>query len=332
MHRRRFLLASSLALGGLALTPRLAAQPRRDTLRLSGPWASVSFALVWMASRPGFEQLAKRIEFVPWRDPDELRLIALEGRADFIALPSNVAANLYNRGVALSLQCISAWGLLYLVSRLPRIDRLSDLGESELGVPFRGDMPEILLNQLAAAQGVDLRKDLRLRYLASPLDAIQLLLSRRIDHALLSEPAVSMVLSRSRSGLLSLVAPALYRALDLQEAWSRAGLGPARLPQAGIAALGPAAADRGLSAEFAAAHARALAECMAAPEECGALIAERSGRLDAEAVAESLAHSRLDAVPAAAARAELEPFLGRLLADQPGVVGGRLPDDGFYAH
>lgn len=331
MDRRRFLMASSTALGGLMLTPHLRAAGRRPLLRLAGPWASVSYPLAWMSARPGFAALAERIEFVAWRSPDELRLIALEGRADFVALPSNVAANLYNRGVTLRLQCISAWGLLYLVSRQPRIARLSELGEAELGLPFRGDMPEIVLSQLAQAQGLDPRRDLRLSYLASPLDAVQMLLTRRLDHALLSEPVASMALARSRSGALSLIAPELHRALDLQQAWADAGLGPARLPQAGIAALGAAAGDSALCAAFAEAHARALDECLAAPEDCGALIAELSKRLDAAAVAESLPHSRLQAMPAAEARPELEAFFHRLLAQQPGLLGGRLPDARFYA-
>lgn len=331
MDRRRFLMASSTALGGLMLTPHLRAAGRRPLLRLAGPWASVSYPLAWMSARPGFAALAERIEFVAWRSPDELRLIALEGRADFVALPSNVAANLYNRGVTLRLQCISAWGLLYLVSRQPRITRLSELGEAELGLPFRGDMPEIVLSQLAQAQGLDPRRDLRLSYLASPLDAVQMLLTRRLDHALLSEPVASMALARSRSGALSLIAPELHRALDLQQAWADAGLGPARLPQAGIAALGAAAEDSALCAAFAEAHSRALGECLAAPEDCGALIAELSNRLDASAVAESLAHSRLQVVSAAEARPELEAFFSRLLAQEPGLLGGRLPDARFYA-
>jgi NitT/TauT family transport system substrate-binding protein len=330
MDRRRFLKATTLAIGTLALPIPARASGER-VLRLAGPWASVSYPLLWMASRPGFSGLAARIEFLPWRDPDELRLIAIEGRADFIALPSNVAANLHNRGVALQLQSISAWGLLYLVSHQARIDRLAGLGKAELGLPFRGDMPEIVLERIASAEGLDLRRDLRLRYLATPLDAIQLLLTRRIDHALLSEPAASMALARSRTASTSSIAPPLHRALDLQQAWADAGLGPARLPQAGVAALGASRHDEGLRAAFAEAHARALAECFADPAACGALVAERSGRLDPAAVADSLAHSRLSIVPARLARQELEAFLRHLLARRPGLVGGRLPADDFYA-
>ena len=48
-----------------------------------------------------------------------------------------------------------------------------------------------------------------------------------------------------------------------------------------------------------------------------------------EAVADSLAHSRLEAVPAQAARDELQFFFDRLMAKDPALIGGRLPDDGF---
>lgn len=329
MDRRRFLVAAGTAFAAGLMPiarPRAAGTP----IRVAGPWASVSFPLAWMASRPGFDIAGAPVEFVPWRDPDELRLIAIEGRADFLALPANVAANLHNRGVALQLRCISAWGLLYLVSADPGLHRIEQLRGLEVGLPFRGDMPEIVLGQLVRARGMTLRDDLQPHYLASPLDAVQMLLTRRLDHALLSEPAVSMALRRSRAGMLSVLAPELHRAIDLQQAWADAGLGPARLPQAGIAALGAAADDAGLCAAFDEAHERALAACLADPEACGALVAERSGRLDAAAVADSLTHSRLGIEGATAARPALEAFFARLLADQPGLVGGRLPSDAFY--
>ena len=40
--------------------------------------------------------------------------------------------------------------------------------------------------------------------------------------------------------------------------------------------------------------------------------------------------SQLDTVPAAAARSELEFFLGQLMARNPALVGGKLPASAFY--
>ena len=67
-------------------------------LTLAGPSAAVSNALIHMVDSGALADLAEVVEFVPWRDPDQLRVMALDGRADVLAMPTNVAANLYNRG------------------------------------------------------------------------------------------------------------------------------------------------------------------------------------------------------------------------------------------
>ena len=52
--------------------------------------------------------------------------------------------------------------------------------------------------------------------------------------------------------------------------------------------------------------------------------------LTPEAVADAIAVSQLDTVPAAAARPELEFFFGQLMARNPALVGGKLPASAFY--
>ena len=207
-------------------------------LTLAGPSAAVSNALIHMVDSGALADLAEVVEFVPWRDPDQLRVMALDGRADVLAMPTNVAANLYNRGAKLQLINVSTWGVLWLVSRDPALKSLADLRGKELAMPFRGDMPDIVLQLLAEGQGMDVRKDLNLRYVASPVDAMQLLVMRRVDHALLAEPAASMALRKTGSFPLSVIAPELHRSVDLQKEWGRVFARAARIPQAGIAVMG----------------------------------------------------------------------------------------------
>ena len=40
--------------------------------------------------------------------------------------------------------------------------------------------------------------------------------------------------------------------------------------------------------------------------------------------------SQLEVVPSRDARAELEHLFAKLVAKNPALVGGKLPDDGFY--
>jgi len=332
LRRRDFIAAASAAAGAAAVLPALAATPpaRRALLRLAGPWSTVSLPLIGLAERGGLEAIADRVEFVGWRNPDELRLIALEGRADVLAVPVNVGANLYNRGVPLRLLNVSAWGMLWLVSRQPGPKTLADFRGEEIAMPFRGDMPDIVFGLLARAQQLNVRRDFRLRYVASPLDAMQLLVARRVDHALLAEPAVSMALRKTRSFPTSIIAPELHRAVDLQQEWGRVLQRAPRIPQAGIVLLGPLREDAQASALIAQAYANALAQCSAQPLACGEAMARRNERLSAEAVADAVAASPLDAVSARAARGELEHLFQALVAENPALVGGRMPDAGFY--
>ncbi len=326
--RRRLLLLLTATLLGSASLPATA--ERLPRLVLSGPAASVSVPLIHMVETGALNDVADSIEFQPWKDPDQLRVMVLGKKADFVAMPTNVAANLHARGVGLRLLNVSTWGVLWIVSRDANARSLADFKGKEIAMPFRADMPDIVFSLLAEKQGLDPRKDFALRYVASPLDAMQLLVTRRVDHALLAEPAVSMALRKTRSFPVSLVAPELHRSVDLQQEWGRLLKREARMPQAGVAAVGRAATDDALQKRVATAYAASLAWCNRNALKCGEMVARRIDLLSPEAVADGITAGQMRAVSAAAARPELEFFLGQLHARNPALVGGKLPDDSFY--
>jgi NitT/TauT family transport system substrate-binding protein len=299
-------------------------------LTLSGPFAAVSYPLIHMVESGALKDVAETVEFVSWKNPDQLRVQAIDGKTDFIAMPTNVAANLYNRGVKLQLVNVSTWGVLWMVSRDKSLKTLADFQGKEVLMPFRADMPDIVFQTLAEKAGLDPKKNFRLRYVGSPLDAMQLLITRRADHALLSEPAVSMALRKTKSFPVSLVAPDLYRSVDLQQEWGRLMQREARIPQAGIAAMGQALANPALVERFQRAYAASLKWCEDKPDECGAMVAKRIDMLTPEAVADSVRADRTAFVTAANARPELEFFYTQLHARQPQLIGGKLPGDAFY--
>ena len=299
-------------------------------LVLAGPPGAVSFPLVHMAETGALADIARTVEFRPWRDPDQLRVLALQGGADVLAVPTNVAANLYNRGAGIELVNVSTWGILWLVSRDAGLATLADLKGRQIAMPFRADMPDLLFGLLSEAQGLDPQRDFELRYVASPMDALQLLLARRVDHALLAEPMVSMALLRTKHFPASVVAPDLHRSVDLQAEWGRVLDRPARVPQAGIAVVGALRERPDLVARVGVAYRDSLAWCKAHAAACGRMVAARIEMLDADAVAAALQASPLEAVPVAQAREELEFFFDALRRRNPASIGGRMPDEAFY--
>ncbi|MER1968965.1 MqnA/MqnD/SBP family protein [Castellaniella sp. GW247-6E4] len=329
--RRRALLGLLPALALASAPPTRALAGGRSRLILSGPPATVSFPLIHMMESGALEPLARQIEFRLWTNPDQLRALALEGAVDIMAVPSNVGANLHNRGVPLTLLNVSVWGVLWMISRSPDMRTLADFRGMEIALPFRADMPDILFSLLAKHQGLDPKHDFQIRYVATPMDAMQLLLMRRVDHALLAEPAVSVALRKTHSFPLSAVAPDLYRSVSLTQEWGRVLSRPARIPQAGIAALGAAREDRALIDAVREAYARSQTWCEANPRECGERVSRHIEMVTPEAVADAMQASVRHLTSAREARPELEFFFEQLLADQPGLIGGKLPDAAFYA-
>ena len=315
----------------LAAAPALGVAAPLPQITLAGPPAIVSAPLIHMAETNALQGLAQRTVFTSWRDPDQLRMMAMGGKADVLAMPSNVAANLYNRGAGVALLNISTWGSQWIVTRDAGRKTLAAFKGEEIAVPFRGDMPDIVLQLLLTKQGLDPLRDFRIRYVPTPMEAMQLLITRRVSHALLSEPAVSLALRKTQSFPVGLIAPELHRGADMQQEWGRLYQRPARLPQAGIAAVGALRAQPEALAAVTRAYAQSLAWCRDNAMECGRMMARYIDLLTPEAVADAIAVSQMDAVPLPQAREELEFFFGQLMARNPGLLGGKLPAAAFYA-
>ena len=329
-RQTRVWFVAALAALLMAVAPSTLRAERLAKLVLAGPPAAVSVPLIHMIDSGALNDVAAQVDFVLWKDPDQMRVLALGGKADFMAMPSNVAANLYNRGVGLRLLDISTWGALWILSRDPTLKTLADFRGKEIAVPFRADMPDIVFGLLAEKAGLDPKKDFRIRYVATPFDAMQLLITRRVDHALLAEPAVSMALRKTKSFPISVIAPDLYRSVDLQKEWGRLFQRAPSIPQAGIVALGHAASDGALQAKVMAAYAHSLGYCQKNALTCGQMVAKRIDLLTPEAVADSIAASQMRDVAASAARGELEFFFQQLQGRAPALIGGKLPDAAFF--
>jgi len=301
-----------------------------DKLILSGPMSSVSHPLIHMIETGALNDVAEKVEFKLWKSPDELRAYTLRGGADFIAVPTNVAANLYNKEVELKLLNVSVWGILGLLTRDKDKKSLKDFVGCEIAMPFRADMPDIIFEEIVKKQGLDPKKDFKLRYLSSPIDAMQMLILRRVDHALLAEPATSIALRKTGSFPLKLVAPDLYRSDMLEKEWGEVFKVESKIPEAGMAVIGDMIKNEHIVKRFNEEYAKSMAWYKANPKEAGEMMAKAIPMLDAEGVADSIAFTKLDVVPAKEAKKDLEFFYDVLKSNNPKTIGGKLPNEGFY--
>ena len=312
------------------ITVNVQAFEKLEKIVLSGPVASVSHPLIHMVESGALDDISKKVEFRLWKNPDELRALTIQGGADFIAVPSNVAANLYNKGVDIKLLNISVWGILGMITRDKNLKTLADFKGKTIAMPFRADMPDIVFEEIAKAQGLNPKKDFKLQYMSSPFDAMQMLIMRRVDHALLAEPAISIALKKTGSFPLKLIAPDLYRSTDLQKEWGETFKVETKIPQAGMAVIGDMIKNKHVIARFNEEYNKSLQWYKNNPTKAGELVVKTIPMLDAEGVTNSIKHVQLNTVKALDAKKDLEFFYKMLEQNNPKTIGGKLPNDGFY--
>lgn len=315
-------MAALLALAGCGPGP---AERGEQPLELGGPAAVVSFPLMHMA-REGVDtgDGPRPARFQLWTGADQLRVRLAHGEVDYSAAPANLPALMANRGEPVKLLNVSAWGLLWLVSRDPEVERFTDLRGDELLTPFRRDMGAIALQALFEAQGLEPGLDLELRQTRDALDAVSLVLAGQGRHAVLPEPTASLLLLRSRAG----GGAPLHRGQSLEAAWAEAFPEQPELPQAGVMAAAHVAGDAKMNAAVVTAYAASARWCKGDPAACAALAHEYLPHMPVAALEESIRVTRLDGLPAEEVRPQLEALYRLILDGQPGAIGGRMPDMG----
>ncbi len=286
----------------------------------------MAIPLAYIAVNNKLADVADKTEVVIWENPDQLKAYVAGKQGDFVTMPSNSSAIFYNKGLKLQLLDISVWNITYLISRDPLAGSFADIKGQTLVVPFEGSVPDLMFQYIAKAEGLDPQKDFKLRYAADPTQAAQLLLSGQADNGVISEALATAVLLQTATA-----EKPLHRALAFDHAWTEAS-GGTDSPIAGTVATASVLDKPEVIAAFEREYEAAVQWMLDNPEEAGKLVETQLPQLGLKAavMTASLKSIAWKYTTAVDARASVEAFYQALSELSPEVIGGKLPDDGFY--
>lgn len=298
---------------------------KEDKIVIATPFGPLAYPLMYMVDKQLLKDVAGNVELKIWSNPDQLRAIVAGKQADFIALPTNVAANLFNRGVDIKLLGVSLWSVMWIVSTDSTKKSLKDLNGEKILIGFKGDMPEILFNIVSSKYNLSPEKNFKLGFTATPFDAMNQLLIGNAENAVLSEPEVSYLTNESASKYKK-----VYRVVDFQKEWgSIYGTGD-RIPFGGIAALSSKEMKSDTINEFIKEYKIAIEKCNEDPSVLGSLIPKYFKGLKSEPNIEAMKHIKLEYISGVESRNDIDIFLKALLDFKPALAGGKIPSDDFY--
>ncbi|NCB02381.1 MAG: ABC transporter substrate-binding protein [Spirochaetia bacterium] len=136
------------------------------------------------------------------------------GELDMAFLPTNVAANLYAKGVPIKLAAVTGQGMLQFITTDPQVVEFEDLRGTSIAIPGAGGSPDQLTQIYFTAFGYDTTDFVTLDYsIASPAQLVQMYAAGKKDFVVLPEPFLSMAKAKQPKTIILLDYQSLWGAL-----------------------------------------------------------------------------------------------------------------------
>lgn len=133
----------------------------------------------------------KNVDFTIVPSPDRLIAALIKGEFDIVAIPSNLGAIAYNRGLNYKAVAVIVESSFSIVSRDSGVHSLKDLKGKIIYCAAKGTNPDFMLQYMLKKENV---KKVNINYSLSYPDLTKALISKVVDTAILVEPFTTMAL------------------------------------------------------------------------------------------------------------------------------------------
>ena len=260
-----------------------------------------------------------------YQSPTDVTAKLIKGEADVAALPSNMAAVLYNKteGQIVAVSPI-ALGVLHILGNNVDITEVSQLKGKTIVASGQGGTPEYVLQKVAEAAGLKLYEDVQVEWLANHAEVNTKLLSTEGAIAMIPEPFVSTALAAGKEGVAEV--------FDMNTLWKDAT--GQELPMGVLVARKAFAQEKGDDLKVLLNDLQSSVDYVnGSPAEAAQLIVEKGfiGKAEIAEAAIPNCHIVLYAGEKASEGAEILKTFNRTLFEMnPQAVGGKLPADDLY--
>lgn len=256
-----------------------------------------------------------------YQSPDELTGKIISGEVDLAAVPSNLAAVLYNKteGAVVGISPITL-GVLYIMENGESVTEMADLAGKHIVASGKGGSPEYILNKLLIEAGLDPANDVNIEWLSNHTEVMAKLVAEDGAVALLPEPFVTVSQTKSENIGVS---------VNLNEEWTNAtGEG---LP------MGVLVAQKSYLEAHSEEFDKFISDYKESVDfvnndlnESSKLVAEYGFIANEETAASAIPNCNIVIYTDESGNEILKNFYEILFELSPQTVGGKLPDEDFY--
>ena len=256
--------------------------------------------------------------------PDDARNAMISGTADIAALPVNLAAVLFNKGVDISFVAVNTQGVLYVLENGNTVTSVEDLRGKTIYSTGQGATPQYILEYLLKKNGIDPETDVTIEYFAEHAELASKLATNDVAIGVLPEPNVTTAINTAAQNGNT----GLRIALDVTEEWDKLG--------EGTLVQGCIVVSNTFKNEHPEQYAKFLEEYEASTEyvvtdmDASSLLIEKYGIIPKAALAKkALPNCNICFIEGADMKSAISVFYEKLHASNNKSIAA-IPDDGFY--
>lgn len=262
-----------------------------------------------------------KINYEIQKTPDTLVSKVLSGEADIAVVPSNLAAQAYNKGLPYKLAATSSWGSFYLISS-EEIKSFDDLKGKEIYNIGKGLTPDIVFKYILSKNNINPDKDVTLTYLNAATELAPAFISGKSKIAVIPEPMLTNVTMKKPDTKIS---------FDLNKEWTKLTGNVNGYPQSSLIIKKELIEkDKNFVEEFLAKYKESIEWANKNPEKLGEYAEELKFSMNKAVVQKSMDRANIKYVDIKDSKRDYEDYFKVLLDFEPKSIGGKLPDEGLY--
>lgn len=268
------------------------------------------------------EIAGKQVEYEIQKNNDALVMSMLKQEGDIAIVPSNFAAQLYNKGLGYKILGTVGWGSFYIASR-DKLNSIDELKNKNIYTFGKGLTPDIVLTTILEMNKLNVPKDVKVDYVNNGNELASLFLARKVDIASIPEPMLSSMMQKDKQVKIN---------FNLNDIWKNATGSKWGYPQSTLVVKEELLKNNSLFVkDFINKLEKSIDFLYGKDNNKAQYIEELNIIINTNILEEIILKSNLDFVNIGECKEDYEIYFKILEKNNKKVIGGQLPDEKIFA-
>ena len=265
-----------------------------------------------------------KYNFVLAENQEKAKASFLNGEADIVAMPTNMASALLNKGEDVVMLAVNTLGVLYIMDATGTVSSIADLEGKTITATGQGSNPEYILRYVLEQNGV---KNVTINFMDDGAAISAAMVAGTVEIAMLPQPVATATTVQGKNAGKTIKA-----VIDMNEEWEKIAEGTESALMMGCVVTTKAYLEANKEkVDLFLKEYKASIEAVLADVDTAATLCEKHGIIAKAAIAkQAIPKCNLTFATGAEMKASLTGYFSVLYAAKPASIGGKMPADSLF--